>query len=480
MLTTKDVSSNDLDKSLNFYVTDQHNPLIGDSKISRTIIFIDSGVDDYQSLVNGTVPESDVIVLESTQDGVAQITKALQGRTDISAIHIVSHGSPGCLYLGNSQLSLDTLNHYLPQLKTWSTTDSATPILLYGCNVAGGDAGTEFLERLHQITGTDIAASANRTGNAALGGDWNLECCTGQIGVDSAFLPELMQVYQGVFAVSFSNANNFPVGTSPAAIATGDFDGDGDLDLVTANSDSDNVSVLLNNGAGSYSLSGNFAVGNLPVDIAVGDFNKDGNLDLVTADFGTPFTSSTDNTVSVLLGSGNGSFGSVTQLNPGDSPLSVAVGDFDGDRDLDLAVGRFSSPGIVSVLFGNGTGSFPLTNDVTTGVSGFSTSVGDFNNDGNLDIVTGSGSNEVSLLLGNGTTTFQPSISIPTGVFFAAPDAVGDFNKDGNLDLVIGSGSGAENEIAVLLGNGNGSFGSPMPFTTGGGSEVAVGDFNSD
>ncbi|AOY83543.2 DUF4347 domain-containing protein [Moorena producens JHB] len=478
MFDIKYASFNDLDKSLNFGETEVHKVLGSHSKTSSTIVFIDSGVDDYQSLVNGTVPEAEVIVLDSTQDGVEEITKALQGRTDITAIHIVSHGSPGCLYLGNSQLSLDTLNYYAPQLKTWSTTDSPTPILLYGCNVATVDAGTEFLERLHQITGTEIAASANRTGNAALGGDWNLECCTAEIAVDSAFLPELMQVYQGVFAVSFSNANNFAVGNSPASIATGDFDHDGDLDLVTANSDSDNVSVLLNNGAGSYSLSGNFAVGRNPVDIAVGDFNQDGNLDLVTADFGTPFTSSTDNTVSVLLGNGNGTFGPATQVNEGDIPLSVVVGDFDGDQDLDVAVGR--SSGIVSVLFGNGMGSFPLTRDFTTGVAGFSTSVGDFNNDGNLDIVTGSSSNEVSLLLGNPTTTFNPSISIPTGVFFAAPDAVGDFDKDGNLDLVIGSNSGLENEIAVLLGNGDGSFGSPMPFTTGGGSEVAVGDFNGD
>ncbi|NEO90271.1 MAG: DUF4347 domain-containing protein [Moorea sp. SIO3G5] len=471
MFDIKYASFNDLDKSLNFGETEVHNALGSHSKTSSTIVFIDSGVDDYQSLVNGTVPEAEVIVLDSTQDGVEQITKALQRRTDITAIHIVSHGSPGCLYLGNSQLSLDTLNHYTPQLKTWSTTDSPTPILLYGCNVAAGDAGTEFLERLHQITGTEIAASANRTGNAALGGDWNLECCTGQIGVDSAFLPELMQVYQGVFVVSFSNANNFAVGNSPVSIATGDFDHDGDLDLVTANLNSDNVSVLLNNGAGSYTLSGNFAVGRFPLDVAVGDFDEDGKLDLVTANFGS---------VSVLLGNGNGSFGSATQVNEGDIPQSVAVGDFDRDKNLDIAVGRFS--GIVSVLFGNGMGSFPLTNDFTTGVTGdFSTSVADFNNDGNLDIVTGSRGEEiVSLLLGTGTTTFQPSISIPTGVFFGTPDAVGDFDKNGNLDLVVGSGSGRESEIAVLLGNGNGTFGSPMPFTTGGGSEVAVGDFNGD
>ncbi|WP_293067833.1 MULTISPECIES: DUF4347 domain-containing protein [unclassified Moorena] len=480
MFDIKNASFNELDKSLNFGETEVHKTLVSHSKTSSTIVFIDSGVDDYQSLVNGTVPEAEVIVLDSTQDGVEQITKALQGRTDITAIHIVSHGSPGCLYLGNSQLSLDTLNHYTPQLQTWSTTDSPTPILFYGCNVATGDAGTEFLERLHQITGTEIAASGNRTGNAALGGDWNLECGTGQIGVDSAFLPELIQVYQGIFAVSFSNANNFAVGNSPAAIATGDFDHDGDLDLVTANFNSDNVSVLLNNGAGSYTLNGNFAVGRFPVDVAVGDFNKDGKLDLVTADLGQ---FSSGNTVSVLLGQGNGNFNPATSFVTGKGPAAVAVADFDGDNNQDLAVVTQNDVNTqLSVLFGQGNGNFDSATNLNTGtgVAG-SISVGDFNKDSNPDIVIGSRGSVIFLALNNGAGGFNiPAQAIPTGVSFAAAGAVGDFDKNGNLDLVVGSGSGRESEIAVLLGNGNGTFGSPIPFTTGGGSEVAVGDFNGD
>jgi hypothetical protein len=462
----------DFSLNLNLGIDNSANP--------STIVFIDSAVDDYQTLVKGVILGAEIIVLDPTLDGVAQITEALIGRTDVAAIHIVSHGSPGCLYLGNTQLSLDTLECYASQLQTWATHLTSSSLFLYGCNVAAGDAGEEFLEQLHQLTGANIAASAERIGNGALGGSWHLERRLGQISTSSAFLPELMQAYPGVFEVSFSRIN-FTLGTSPSDIAEGDVDGDGDLDLVTANSDSNNVSVLLNNGQGSFSLSGNFAVGVNPLDVAVGDFNEDGNLDLVTADFGSPFTSSTDNTISVLLGNGNGSFGPATQVNEADSPLSVAVADFNRDNNLDLVVGRFLAPGIVSVLFGNGTGSFPVTSDFTTNVSGFSISVGDFNNDNNPDIVTGGrGDGNISLLLGNGTTSFQPPILIQTEVSFPAPQAVGDFNGDGNQDLVVGSNEGLEDEIAVLLGNGDGSFGSPSKFTTGGGSSVAVGDFDSD
>ncbi|MFM6048589.1 MAG: DUF4347 domain-containing protein, partial [Dolichospermum sp.] len=85
-------------------------------------------------------------------------------------IHILSHGAPGCLYLGNSQLNLTNIHNYNQQLQQWPQN-----ILLYGCNVAAGDAGTEFIHKLHQITNATISASTTKTGNAALGGNWQLE-----------------------------------------------------------------------------------------------------------------------------------------------------------------------------------------------------------------------------------------------------------------------------------------------------------------
>ena len=151
--------------------------------------------------MNGAIPEAEVIVLDSTRDGIVQITEVLQERTDIAAIHIVSHGSPGCLYLGNTQLSLDTLEGYASHLQTWATPLFPSSLLLYGCNVAAGDTGAEFVERLHRVTGADIAASANRTGCAALGGDWEMEVAIGQIEIPLAFGEEAREAYTSVLAV---------------------------------------------------------------------------------------------------------------------------------------------------------------------------------------------------------------------------------------------------------------------------------------
>lgn len=200
MLNIKETQREKPSKAFNSGKKLRHKTLGNRYTTPSTIVFIDSAVDDYQSLVNGAIPEAEVIVLDSTQDGVAQITEVLQGRTDIAAIHIVSHGAPGSLQLGKGQLSLDTLDHYATQLKTWSTTLSHTPLLLYGCNVAAGDAGTQFVERLYQLTGADIAASANLTGSAALGGDWKLEVATSKVEAALAFPEEVRKAYASVLA----------------------------------------------------------------------------------------------------------------------------------------------------------------------------------------------------------------------------------------------------------------------------------------
>ncbi|NER22597.1 MAG: DUF4347 domain-containing protein [Symploca sp. SIO1C2] len=214
MLNSTDARGNELYRLFNSGESEQYKVLESCDKTPSTIVFIDSGVDDYQSLVNGVVPEAEVIVLDSRQDGVEQITKVLKEQAGIAAIHLVSHGSPGCLYLGNSQLSLDTLSHYATQLKTWIPSASvnqggkSAAILLYGCNVAAGDAGEEFVTRLGQLTGANIAASAKRTGSAMLEGDWNLEVTTNPMQVSLAFSEEVKDRYASVlvtFAVTNTN-----------------------------------------------------------------------------------------------------------------------------------------------------------------------------------------------------------------------------------------------------------------------------------
>ncbi|HEY9710282.1 MAG TPA: DUF4347 domain-containing protein, partial [Oculatellaceae cyanobacterium] len=159
-----------------------------------TVVFIDAGVENYQQLVDGVIPAAEVFVLDAAADGIEQIGQVLQQRQDIDAVHIVSHGAPGCLYLGNTQLSLDTFNRYATQLQQWDVAN----LLLYGCQVAAGDAGEEFVEKLHRLTGANIAASKTPTGNAALGGNWQLEVVLGQQQPLLAFQPSVMAGYEGI------------------------------------------------------------------------------------------------------------------------------------------------------------------------------------------------------------------------------------------------------------------------------------------
>ncbi|MBO1047272.1 MAG: DUF4347 domain-containing protein [Dolichospermum sp. DEX182a] len=141
------------------------------SQTATTIVFIDASLSDYQTLQAGIIEGVKSVIISPEQDGIEQISQILQQHPHITTIHILSHGAPGCLYLGNSQLNLTNIHSYTQQLQQWQPHN----ILLYGCNVAAGDAGEEFIHKLHQITTATISASTTKTGNTALGGNWQLE-----------------------------------------------------------------------------------------------------------------------------------------------------------------------------------------------------------------------------------------------------------------------------------------------------------------
>ncbi|MEG4166616.1 MULTISPECIES: ELWxxDGT repeat protein, partial [unclassified Microcoleus] len=170
--------------------------------MNKQIIFVDSSVQDYQSLIQG-IDSAQIVILNKNLSGITQITNALANQKDIEAIHILSHGAPGILYLGNTQLSLDTLNLYAHQLQQWGTTGSL--IFLYGCSVAAGDAGAEFIEKLHQLTGAAISANPNPTGNAAKGGTWSL---TYQYPGDS-FFPDSLTPFSAQALATYSGLLGF-------------------------------------------------------------------------------------------------------------------------------------------------------------------------------------------------------------------------------------------------------------------------------
>ncbi|MDK3155472.1 DUF4347 domain-containing protein, partial [Kamptonema cortianum] len=166
-----------------------------------SILIIDPSVQNYQMLLTGVLPGTETLVLDPYRDGIDQITQTLADREAIASLHILSHGEPGKLQLGNTHLSLDNLGTYTEQLQQWgrSLWDNGD-ILLYGCEVASDNIGVAFVEQLADLTGADIAASDNLTGDRTLGGDWDLEFTTGVIESPLAFQIGVLEAYTSVLA----------------------------------------------------------------------------------------------------------------------------------------------------------------------------------------------------------------------------------------------------------------------------------------
>lgn len=156
----------------------------------RAIVFVEADVADYQSLLAGLAPDTEVHVLDAGQDGLARIAQVLEGRSGIGSLHIVSHGKEGTVSLGALQLDSAALGHRAGELAAIGAALAPdADILLYGCEVGAGTAGAAFVAALAQATGADVAASTDATGAAALGGDWQLERASGAIGAYSPFAP---------------------------------------------------------------------------------------------------------------------------------------------------------------------------------------------------------------------------------------------------------------------------------------------------
>ncbi|MBE0620245.1 MAG: DUF4347 domain-containing protein, partial [Burkholderiales bacterium] len=162
---------------------DPHVPALAPTTGARTeIVFVESDVADYRTLLNGINPGAEVHVLDASKDGLAQIAQILKGRSGIDAIQIVSHGSEASVQLGALTLTAQNLQDHAADLATigGALTQDAD-ILVYGCDVAKGSDGAAFVEALAQATQADIAASYDATGAADLGGNWRLETSSGHI-----------------------------------------------------------------------------------------------------------------------------------------------------------------------------------------------------------------------------------------------------------------------------------------------------------
>ena len=263
-----------------------------------------------------------------------------------------------------------------------------------------------------------------------------------------------------------------PVDGKPDSVALGDVNGDSNVDVVVADN---NATVLLGNGSGGFSVAAGspFSVGFNPITVALGDVDSDGSLDLVTAN-----VASAD--VSVLLGDGAGGFAEAagSPFMTGNEPGPMALGYIDGDTHLDIVAASYISQN-VAVLLGDGNGGVTVPAGSPFPIDGnfpLSIGLGDFDNDGVIDFATSNtNSRDVSVYLGNGSGGFSPAVGSPFEVGFGARSvAVADIDEDGDTDLAIANAG--SNNISLLLGDGAGSFASAAgsPFEVGRGPLAVV------
>jgi len=245
-------------------------------------------------------------------------------------------------------------------------------------------------------------------------------------------------------SASFLVAPAYPTGAGPTSVAVGDFNADGILDLAVTNLTGNSVSILLGNGDGSFATHTDYPTGKGPSSVALADVNNDGKLDVIVSD-------TTDGTISVLNGNGDGTLQTRVSFPAGTSPTSVVAADFNGDGSPDVALinpdSSSSTSGALDILIGNGDATFKAPVSYTVPYPIF-VAAADLNGDGNADLVVasnihpgnpgpeGNSDGLLTVFLGKGDGTFQTGMSNSLGASAPLSVAIADLNGDGKLDLI--------------------------------------------
>jgi hypothetical protein len=275
--------------------------------------------------------------------------------------------------------------------------------------------------------------------------------------------------------------------SNPYALAVADVNGDGIPDLLVQQwGATGDLFVYLGNGDGTFHVKVRYPVLAYPIALAVADLNGDGKLDIVVANSNQ--AQKNEGYVTILFGNGDGTFTRRAHYSAGRTPYGVAVGDLNGDGHPDIVVANDNSSNVsdvntLYVLLNNGDGTFHQAGMYQTGLESINVSIADLNGDHKPDLVVASAFNQgIAVLLGNGDGSFTVPVFYSTSALGAAPYAtvVADFNLDGIPDIATILYDGG---VALLYGNGDGTFQSAVHAVsggTGGGRSLVTGDFNHD
>ncbi|MEP0981786.1 DUF4347 domain-containing protein [Leptolyngbya sp. FACHB-17] len=435
----------------------------------QELFFVDSTVEDAASLLAG-ISSNQIIYLNAAQDGVEQITEALAQRQGISAIHIISHGDSGSLRLGNADLSGETLDRYRDSLQAWKTslTDDAD-ILIYGCDVAAGEQGQAVITQISQLTGADVAASDDLTGNAALGGDWILEFGAGTINTSVLFNID----YQHILATASLTNGKFVYSTTGETGVeknqlTVSISGS---NLIVTDNDQDSYSIGIS--GSDIKIINTYSVSVALSTITSFEINTGNSDDTITF---SPDFSSFLNAVNISINTGMGSdtitFDTVVNTQGG--TLSIETGD-DGDTiTFNQAVDTKGAS--FSINSGNGGDTITVNAAISTQGGTFTINAGDDGDTITLNQAVDTKAGSFSLSGGGGNDTFNVNNTISTAGGAVSLNG-GDGNDTFNVNNTISTAGGA---VSLNGGDGNDTFNVNNTIPTAGGAVTISGDSGND
>jgi hypothetical protein len=424
------------------------------------------------------------LVPSAVAPGSASFTLNVNGSGFISSSVVNWNGSARTTHFVSSlQVTADILSSDVAVASTASVT-------VFNPGPGGGTSNPQFLQVIASSTTLDFSKTDTTFSFTSIlgqpvvadfNGDGKLDIAVAES--NTSVFPNSVDVLLGNGDGTFQPYVSNPVGDYPYGVAVGDFNGDGKLDLAVVNvcgSDSTcasdgTVSILLGNGDGTFQPQTTYSLGIPGSHISVADFNGDGKLDLAITECGGS-TCGSNGSISILLGNGDGTFQPRVDYTAKHRPAGIAVGDFNRDGIIDVAVANSNSDSI-SVFIGKGDGTFK--GQVTYAVQGTIVDLitADFNGDGKLDLVTGYTGGGIAVLLGNGDGTFQPYVNYSSACCVSSGVTAGDFLGNDKLDIAVT----ATKAFSVLPGNGDGTFQTSLNFAADFTSiEFAAGDFNRD